>query len=94
MRRSHCNHLPAARRLAPPYAAVPAFIDSALVAPRASLSPPAAVRRMADDMRQAGHREGGLTADDLATLGWSQAQIKTHGADARALAQQLAGASL
>jgi hypothetical protein len=94
MRRTHCNRLPSAPRLAAAYGAIPAFIDTALVAPRAGLAPTSAVRRMADDMRQAAQREGGITEDDLARLGWSAGQIKTHGPDARALAQQLSGASL
>lgn len=90
----HCNRLPAAQRPPLGYFSVPGFIDTALVAPRAGLAPTAAVKRMADDMRQAGYREGGISEDDLARLGWSSGQIKTYGADARALAQQLAGASL
>ena len=96
MRRSTCNRLPPLKRPPLPYGAgfVPAFIDSALVPPRAQLAPAAAVKRMADDMRQAAHREGGVTADDLESLGWSRGQVKTYAADARALAQALAGASL
>lgn len=90
----HCNRLPAARRPAAAYFSVPGFIDSALVPPRSSLSPSAAVKRMADDMRQASHREGGVTSGDLESLGWTAGQVKTHGADARALAQHLSGASL
>jgi hypothetical protein len=90
----HCNRLPAARRPATAYFTVPSFIDTALVAPRSGLSPTAAVKRMADDFRQGAHREGGITGDDLEALGWTAGQVKTHGADARALAQQLAGASL
>ncbi|UGY14170.1 hypothetical protein HAP48_0037280 [Bradyrhizobium septentrionale] len=49
---------------------------------------------MADDMREASYREGGLTEDDLERKGFTRAQIKAHAADARALAQQLAGPSL
>lgn len=90
----HCNRLPAARRPATAYFAVPRFIDSALVPPRSTLAPMAAVKRMADDMRQAGHREGGLTAEDLEAMGWTAGQVKTHAADARVMAQRLAGASL
>lgn len=90
----HCNRLPAAKLAPAPYFTVPDFIDSALVSPRAALAPTAAVKRMADDMRQADYREGGITEDDLARLGWTSGQIKTLGADARAMAQMLAGASL
>jgi hypothetical protein len=49
---------------------------------------------MADDMRQAASHGAGITAEDLERLGFTPAQVKLHGADARALAQQLAGASL
>ncbi|WP_223967798.1 MULTISPECIES: hypothetical protein [unclassified Bradyrhizobium] len=49
---------------------------------------------MADDMRAASYREGGITEDDLERLGFTRSQIKAHAADARALAHQLAGPSL
>ncbi|MHC1943484.1 hypothetical protein IF803_03760 [Bradyrhizobium sp. UFLA06-06] len=45
-------------------------------------------------MREASYREGGLTEDDLERKGFTRAQIRAHVADARALAQQLAGPSL
>jgi hypothetical protein len=94
MRRSTCNTLPATRRLAPAYGRVPDFIASSAVKPRAAMSASEAVRQMAEDMRQAEYREGGVSADDLEALGFTRAQIKTHGADARARAQALAGVSL
>lgn len=94
MRRSLCNRLPAVSRSLPTQPAIPAYIDTALVKPRPAHSPSETVKRMADDMRQASYREGGVTEDDLQRLGWTPGQIKTHGPDARALAQQLAGASL
>lgn len=93
MRRTSCNHLPAlSRSQAQP--SVPHYIDTALVRPRADLSPTETIKRMADDMRSAGYREGGITEGDLERLGFTRGQIKTHAADARALAQRLAGASL
>jgi hypothetical protein len=82
---------PGARRPQPPYAAVSGLIDTALTPARAGLSPSRAVRRMAEDMRQAGQREGGLTRDDLALLGWTAEQIDKHGTAARELAQSLSG---
>ncbi|WP_128089575.1 hypothetical protein [Bradyrhizobium viridifuturi] len=94
MRRTFCNRLPAAGRALSALAIVPDYIDTALVKPRAPLSPSETVRRMADDMREASYREGGLTEDDLERKGFTRAQIKAHAADARALAQQLAGPSL
>ncbi|MCG6203667.1 hypothetical protein LPW26_03375 [Rhodopseudomonas sp. HC1] len=82
---------PGVRRPAPPYAAVSKLIDSALTPARASLASSAAVKRMAEDMRQASQREGGITRDDLALLGWTSTQIDAHAAAARELAQSLAG---
>lgn len=90
----HCNRLPPLPGRPAVRYPVPAFIDSALVLPRATLAPTAAVKRMADDMRQACWREGGITAGDLEALGWTSCQVKTIAADARALAQSLEGASL
>ncbi|NEU95080.1 hypothetical protein [Bradyrhizobium uaiense] len=94
MRRTYCNRLPAANRTLAAPATVPDYIDTALVKPRAPLSPSETVKRMADDMRAASYREGGITEDDLERLGFTRSQIKAHAADARALAQQLAGPSL
>lgn len=67
---------------------------TALVPPRAGLAGSEAVHRMADDMRQAAAAAGGITEDDLVALGFTRSQVKTLGADARMLAQQLSGASL
>ncbi|MGY3527722.1 hypothetical protein [Bradyrhizobium sp. USDA 4452] len=94
MRRVSCNRLPAISRTPAALATIPNYIDTALVKPRAPLSPSETVRRMADDMREASYREGGLTEDDLERKGFTRSQIKAHAADARALAQQLAGPSL
>lgn len=94
MRRTACNRLPSLRRTLVPQLRVPTYIDTALVKPRSDLSPNETIKRMADDMRQAGYREGGITEGDLEQLGFTRGQIKTYGADARALAQRLAGASL
>ncbi|WP_316184673.1 hypothetical protein [Bradyrhizobium sp. SZCCHNRI1003] len=94
MRRRYCNRLPGRSRPLAAQPTIAAFIDSALTLPRAGLSGSALIKRMAEDMREAGHREGGITEDDLLRRGFTSAQIKLHAADARALAQQLAGASL
>lgn len=82
---------PSAQRAPKPYTAVSNLIDSALTPARASLSTSTAVKRMAEDMRQASQREGGITRDDLELLGWTAAQIDAHGAAARELAQSLSG---
>jgi hypothetical protein len=94
MRRSTCNRLPASSTSLRPQAIVPAFIDTALVAPRASLSGDAAVAQMADDMRLTGHREGGMTERDLELKGWTFDQVKALAPRANLRAQRLAGASL
>ncbi|MHC2241520.1 hypothetical protein [Bradyrhizobium elkanii] len=94
MRRTSCNRLPAASRAPTIQPTVPDYIDTALVKPRSPLSPSETVKRMADDMRAASYREGGITEDDLERLGFTRAQIKAHAADARVLAHQLAGPSL
>lgn len=96
MRRRYrlCNRLPGRARLQPALLQIPGYIETALVAPRAGLAPSQLVARMADDMRQAAGHGGGITEDDLVRLGFTRAQVKLHADDARALAQQLAGASL
>lgn len=94
MRRPSCNRLPALIRATAAQATVPDYIDTALVKPRSPLSPSETIKRMADDMRAASYREGGITEDDLERLGFTRSQIKAHAADARALAHQLAGPSL
>jgi hypothetical protein len=71
--------------------AIPSFIDSSLVRPRASLSGAAITRQMASDMREAALREGGITRDDLEVLGWTSAQIDKYVAAAREQAQALSG---
>jgi hypothetical protein len=95
MRRSACNILrggPSPRRTT--QVTVPAFIDTALVKPRGTLSPQATVRQMAQDMLTGSYREGGVSADELVALGYTRAQVKTHGDDARQLATYISGASL
>ncbi len=85
----HCNRLPGRREpRSRPAATVPAFIDSSLVPARSQLSGAAAIARMAQDMREAAYREGGLTEDGMALLGWTAGQIKLHVVDARTLANR------
>jgi hypothetical protein len=93
-RRSRCNRLTPAPSILPAQATVPGYIATALVAPRAGLKGAAATAQMAEDMRQAGHREGGITEGDLQLLGWTKGQIAEIGAAANIRAQQLAGATV
>jgi hypothetical protein len=93
-RRRYCNRLPGKARSLPVLPSIPAFIDTALTGPRARLSPSETVRRMAEDMREAAYREGGVSEADLLGRGYTAAQIKLHVEAARARAQELAGASL
>jgi hypothetical protein len=93
MRRSTCNRLPAAGTTIRPQAHVPDFIATAMVKPRAGLKGDAAVTQLADDMRQAGQREGGVTETDLELLGWTKSQLIELGKSANIRAQRLAGAT-
>ncbi|MGJ5149829.1 hypothetical protein [Bradyrhizobium sp. HKCCYLR1023] len=65
-----------------------------MTAPRAGLLADRLVTRMAEDMREAAACGGGITESDLLQRGFTASQIKLHAADARALAQFLAGPSL
>lgn len=90
----HCNRLPARPSFLPARPAIPGFIPTALVKPRAAMGPSETVRQMAEDMRAAESREGGVSIDELKALGFTAGQIKTHGDDARIRAQALSGAAL
>ncbi len=91
----HCNRLPAARRpMLNPQGAVPSFIASAFVKPRAGLSGMGAVRQLAEDFREAAQREGGADRDHLKVKGWTSAQLDEHGPAAIVLAQRLQEATL
>lgn len=61
------------------------------VKPRAPLKGREAVEQMADDMRVANARNGGVTEQEMSLIGWTPAQIATHGEAARVRAQKLAG---
>ncbi|WP_257164645.1 hypothetical protein [Bradyrhizobium sp. SRS-191] len=89
-----CNRLPAKPSRLAAQPAIPAFIASALTPPRASLPSTQLIARMAEDMREAAACGSGITETDLLQKGFTAAQIKLHAADARALAQFLAGPSL
>lgn len=93
MKRRHCNVLPAISTLAA-QATVSTLIATALVSPRAGMPKAAAIRQMAEDMRQAGQREGGCSDRDLQLLGWTAGQIAEFADGANVLAQSLAGATL
>lgn len=86
----HCNRLGAARRFQPASATVAAFIDSALVRPRAGLADAAATAQMADDFRSMPAR----TRDDLLRLGWTGQQLDRLSMAAIVTAQRLEGAAL
>ncbi|WP_445493147.1 hypothetical protein [Rhodopseudomonas sp. RCAM05734] len=73
-----------------PTVTISPIIDSSLVAPRAAMSDAAATRRMAEDMREAVYREGGLTEEGLELLGYSADQIGALVRPARAMANRLA----
>ncbi len=94
MRRSHCNRLPGIRLFPAAVITIPGFIDNSLVKPRAGLEGNAATAQLADDMRQAGSREGGISRDDLKLLGWTSAQLDALGDKARQRAQNLAGMTI
>jgi hypothetical protein len=94
MSRRHRHTLSPAPTTIRAQAAVSALIDSALVKPRAGLTGGAATDRLADDMRQASQREGGISRDELEALGWTHAQLETLGSAARVKAQRLAGATV
>lgn len=92
MRRAirHCNRLTARPSHLTAQAAVPAYIASSFVKPRAGMTDAQATAQMAEDMRQAASREGGITESDLELLGYTRAQIRIIVPGARRLAQALA----
>jgi hypothetical protein len=87
--RRRAARLPASATLIRPAPHIPSYIDASTVAPRAGLFGDAAAVRMADDMRAAGHREGGVTRDDLELLGWTPQQVTDLSGKARNIAQRL-----
>lgn len=84
---------PSAASVLRPQPRIAAFIGSALVPPRAAMTDAEAIRQMAEDMRNASQREGGITEDDLEVLGFTRTQIKLLGRDAARRAQALSGLS-
>jgi hypothetical protein len=62
------------------------LISASVFRPRSPLKGCEAIEQMADDMRIASARTGGVTSDDLALIGWSRMQITLHGDAARELA--------
>lgn len=89
-RSSRCNRLPGASNTQKPQPAIPTFIASSLVPARAALSRDDAIRQMASDMREAAHREGGMTAEGLELLGYTPEQIATLVRPARLMANKIA----
>jgi hypothetical protein len=94
MRRSTCNRLPGVSRFTEPTPSIPEFITTSFVQPRANLSGDRATSQLAEDMRQAGNREGGVSREDLQLLGWTGAQLDLLGEKARIRAQRLSGGSI
>lgn len=74
-----------------PQPAIPGFIDSAVVSPRAEMDDIAATKQMARDMQEASHREGGMTRSALELLGYTPQQIDRLAGAAGRKAQVLAG---
>lgn len=72
-----------------PQPKIPRFIASSMVPPRAAMADSDAKRQMADDMREGGQREGGMTRDGLLLLGWLPSQIDRLADAARVRAQSL-----
>lgn len=52
---------------------------------RSLLAGRAAVDQMADDFRTLVVTKGGVEAEDLLVIGWTQAQVNQHGSEARTL---------
>lgn len=86
----HCNRLPGFSRPAKPPITIAPFIASSLVPARAGLDRAAAIRQMASDMREAAHREGGVTSEGLELLGYTPEQIASLVRPARVMANRLA----
>lgn len=84
---------PSAPSVPPPRGRVPAFIASSMVKPRAGMTDAEARTQMAEDMREAGQREGGITVDGLRLLGFTDSQITRLADSARVWAQALSGAT-
>lgn len=92
MRRSTFRHsqLPGVTTAFKTPVRIPPYIGSSMVPPRAHMSTEQATRQMADDMREAAYREGGLTREGLELLGYTPLQIDSLATAARARANRLA----
>lgn len=84
------RRMPGTTTIFQPRPTIPDFIPTSFVQPRGLMPDSTAIGQMAEDMREATYREGGVTEDDLKVKGWSAGQIKRLGDDARQLAQQRA----
>lgn len=85
------SRLPGVTTTFQPRPSIPGYIGTSFVQPRAGLPDDAAKRQMASDMREAYHREGGVTRDDLKLLGWTGGQIDRLADAARIRAQAMSG---
>lgn len=95
MRRSTCNRLPGVTSALPRSITISELIDTSIAKPRAHLIGREAEHQLADDMRAAYQREGGIGRDELMGLGWTGKQLDGPLAEkARSRAQQLAGAGV
>jgi hypothetical protein len=89
-----CNRLPGVTSAPPRSITISAIIESSIAKPRSELTDFAAVGQLAEDMRTAYQREGGISRDELRGLGWTDAQLDNLAERARSRAQQLAGAGV
>lgn len=85
-----CNTLPGVTSQTKPSIRIAPFIASSLVPARSAMKRDDAIRQMASDMREAAHREGGVTAEGLELLGYTPEQIASLVRPARVMANQLA----
>lgn len=69
------------------------YIATSAVPPRSELGREDAIRQMAEDMREAHYREGGIDRDGLELLGYTTEQITSLAASARRRANRLAQAA-
>lgn len=85
-----CNTLPGVASAPKPLPKIAPFIASSLVPARSAMKPADAIRQMASDMREAAHREGGVTSEGLELLGYTPEQIIALVRPARVMANKLA----
>lgn len=65
-------------------------VASVILEPRSPMHGTRAAERMADDMSVIITRTGGVTENDLLTVGWTRTQVARHSAAAREIADKRA----